>query len=131
METHDTNRLVAVTFEPEESPSPPQTPRRLRPAPQGSEESAITAHKIQVEDDERKFDHETTWRSCCVTVDRRKLLRSTGVRTVSNRVLYCAAQPRLRLCHMGQILARADASYWGYASGAQAPRLARHSRIFF
>ena len=69
METHDTNRLVAVTFEPEESPSPPQTPRRLRPAPQ--QPAAVIAHQIAVEDDERRFAQSTTWRSCCVTVDRR------------------------------------------------------------
>ena len=74
MDTHDTNRLVAVTFEPEESPSPPQTPRRLRPAPQQRESSAMTAHKIEVDNQERKFAHETTWRSCCLTVDKRALL---------------------------------------------------------
>ena len=74
MDTHDTNRFVTVTFEPEESPSPLQTPRRLRPAPQPRESSAAVAHKFQVEDDERKFQHETTWRSCCLTVDKRALL---------------------------------------------------------
>ena len=75
MEPHDTNRLVTVEFEPEESPSPMQTPRRLRPAPlQPREPSAVTAHKFAVEDDERKFAHETTWRSCCLTVDKRALL---------------------------------------------------------
>ena len=71
MDTHDTNRLVAVTFEPEESPSPPQTPRRLRPAPQPREPSAVVAHKIQVEDDERDYQHKTTWRSCCLVLDKR------------------------------------------------------------
>ena len=71
----DTNRLVTVEFEPEESPSPMQTPRRLRPAPlQPREPSAVTAHKFAVEDDERKFQHETGWRSCCWTVDKRALL---------------------------------------------------------
>ena len=74
MEPHDTNRLVTVEFEPEESPSPLQTPRRLRPAPPPRESSAVVAHKFQVEDDERKFQHETTWRSCCLTVDKRALL---------------------------------------------------------
>ena len=71
------NRLVAVTFDSPESESPPQTPRRLRPAPiplQPREPSAVTAHKIAVEDEERKFAHETTWRSCCLTVDKRALL---------------------------------------------------------
>ena len=74
MDPHDTNRLVAVTFDPEESPSPPQTPRRLRPAPQQRESSTVIAHKIQVDAEERKFAHETTWRSCCLTVDKRALL---------------------------------------------------------
>ena len=70
----DTNRLVTVEFEPEESPSPIQTPRRLRPAPLQREPAAVTAHKFAVEDDERRFQHETTWRSCCLTVDKRALL---------------------------------------------------------
>ena len=79
------NRLVAVTFDSPESESPPQTPRRLRPAPPPRESSAVIAHKIEVEDDERKFAHETTWKSCCVTVDRRavsffsQLILSIGI----------------------------------------------------
>ena len=71
------NRLVAVTFDSPESESPPQTPRRLRPALiplQPREPSAVTAHKIAVEDEERRFVHATTWRSCCLTVDKRVLL---------------------------------------------------------
>ena len=65
MDPHSENRLVGVKFEPEESPSPLQTPRRPRPAP--VQPSAVIAHQIEVEDDERRFAHETT----CVTVDRR------------------------------------------------------------
>ena len=71
------NRLVAVSFDTPEGESPPQTPRRLRPAPlplQPREPSAVTAHKIAVEDEERRFVHATTWRSCCLTVDKRALL---------------------------------------------------------
>ena len=75
MDPHASNQLIGVTFENEESPSPLQTPRRLRPAPlQPREPSAVTAHKFAVEDVERKFAHETTWRSCCLTVDKRALL---------------------------------------------------------
>ena len=77
MDPHSENRLVAVTFDNPESPSPPQTPRRLRPAPlhlQPREPSAVAAHKIAVEDEERRFVHATTWRSCCLTVDKRALL---------------------------------------------------------
>ena len=71
METHDTNRLVAVTFEPAESPSPPQTPRRLRPAPLQRQPSAVIAHQIAVDDDERAYQHKTTWKSCCLLLDKR------------------------------------------------------------
>ena len=75
MDPHAENRLVAVSFDAPEGESPPQTPRRLRPAPlQPREPSAVTAHKFAVEDDERKFQHETGWRSCCWTVDKRALL---------------------------------------------------------
>ena len=71
MDPHSENRLVTVSFDTPEGESPPQTPRRLRPAPIQRESSAVIAHKIEVEDSERKFAHETTWKSCCVTVDRR------------------------------------------------------------
>ena len=74
MDPHSENRLVAVSFDTPESPSPPQTPRRLRPAALQRESSAITAHKIAVDDEERRFQHETGWRSCCWTVDKRALL---------------------------------------------------------
>ena len=40
------NRLVAVTFDTPEGESPPQTPRRQRPAPP----SAVIAHQIAVDD---------------------------------------------------------------------------------
>jgi len=74
MDPRSENQLIGVAFDPPESESPPQTPRRLRPAPQQRESSAVVTHKIQVEDEERKFAHETTWRSCCLTVDKRALL---------------------------------------------------------
>ena len=56
------NRLVAVTFDAPESPSPPQTPRRLRPA-----REAVIAHQIAVDDDERAYQHKTT----CPVLDKR------------------------------------------------------------
>ena len=77
MDPHASNQLIGVAFDPPESESPPQTPRRIRPAPillQPREPSAVTAHKIAVEDEERRFVHATTWRSCCLTVDKRALL---------------------------------------------------------
>ena len=74
MDPHASNQLIGVTFDPEESPSPLQTPRRLRPAPLQRESSAVKERRIAVEDEERKFAHETTWRSCCLTVDKRALL---------------------------------------------------------
>ena len=72
MDPHAENQLIGVSFDSPESP--PQIPRRLRPAPQQRESSAMTAHKIEVDNEERKFAHETTWRSCCLTVDKRALL---------------------------------------------------------
>ena len=33
----------------------------------------VTKHKIDVEDDERKFDHSYKWESCCLRVDKRAL----------------------------------------------------------
>ena len=71
MDPHAENQLMGVAFDAPESPSPPQTPRRKRPAPLQRESSTVIAHKFEVEDDERRFAHETTWKSCCVTVDRR------------------------------------------------------------
>ena len=71
---HASNRLVTVTFDPPEGESPPQTPRRLRLAPLRWQPSAVIAHQIAVEDDERRFQHKTGWRSCCWTVDKRDLL---------------------------------------------------------
>ena len=67
------NRLVAVTFEPPDEDTHPQTPqpKRLR---QHREPSIVTAHKLHVDDEERKSTHETTWRSCCLTVDKRAML---------------------------------------------------------
>ena len=74
MDQHAENQLIGVSFDPPESPSPPQTPRRLRPArpaPQQRESSAVVAHKIAVDDDERAYQHKTTWRSCCLVLDKR------------------------------------------------------------
>ena len=33
----------------------------------------VTKHKIDVEDDERKFDHSYRWERCCLRVDKRAL----------------------------------------------------------
>ena len=75
MDPHSENRLVAVSFDTPEDESPPQTPRRIRPtrpaAPLPRESSAVIAHKIQVDDDERAYQHKTTWRSCCLVLDKR------------------------------------------------------------
>ena len=69
MDPHSENRLVAVTFDTPESPSPPQTPRRLRQAP--LQPASVIAHQIAVDDDERAYQHKTTWRSCCLVLDKR------------------------------------------------------------
>ena len=35
--------------------------------------SPIIKHQIDVEDDNRKFDHDNTYKSCCLTIDKRAL----------------------------------------------------------
>ena len=70
MDPHSENRLVAVSFDTPEGESPPQTPRRLRQTPQ-RQPSAVIAHQIAVDDDERAYQHKTTWRSCCLVLDKR------------------------------------------------------------
>ena len=122
------NRLVAVSFDTPEGESPPQTPRRLRPAPlplQPREPSAVTAHKIAVEDEERRFVHATTWRSCCLTVDKRALLYfgQMGVGIVI--IAFCLAMliKKRKLRNFLTIQPASNIYYWHYASGAQAPRL--------
>ena len=69
MDPHAENQLMGVAFDAPESPSPPQTPRRKRPAP--LQPAAVIAHQIAVEDDERDYQHKTTWRSCCLVLDKR------------------------------------------------------------
>ena len=69
MDTHAENQLIGVAFDSPDSPSPPQTPRRKRPAP--LQPAAVIAHQIAVEDDERDYQHKTTWRSCCLVLDKR------------------------------------------------------------
>ena len=36
-----------------------------------NENKELIQHKIIVEDDERKFKHENTYKSCCLTIDKR------------------------------------------------------------
>ena len=35
-------------------------------------------HKIEVEDEEIKFNHDNTYKSCCLTIDKRALLFYSG-----------------------------------------------------
>ena len=39
----------------------------------------VTKHKIDVEDDERKFSHSYKWESCCLRTDKRALSFFTQV----------------------------------------------------
>ena len=36
-----------------------------------NENKELIQHKIIVEDEERKFNHENTYKSCCLTIDKR------------------------------------------------------------
>ena len=49
----------------------------------------IEEHKITVEDEERKFQHETTWNSCCLKVDKRALVYFTQAGFSATIVAFC------------------------------------------
>ncbi len=49
----------------------------------------IEEHKIAVDDEERKFQHETTWNSCCLKVDKRALVYFTQAGFSAVIVAFC------------------------------------------
>ena len=78
------NRLVAVTFEPQESDSPPQTPRRQRSPKRERKhrrEPAPPQASPPQEPDERD-----TWQSCCLKTDRQAVIY-LGQMTIAFSVL--------------------------------------------
>ena len=36
---------------------------------------SITQHQIEVENENRKFEHTNTYKSCCLTIDKRALVQ--------------------------------------------------------
>ena len=49
----------------------------------------IEEHKKSLEDEERKFEHETTWNSCCLRVDKRALINFTQAAFSGTIVAFC------------------------------------------
>ena len=49
----------------------------------------LLQHKIEVEDDERKFNHDYTWTSCCLRVDKRALNYFTQASFSAAIVIFC------------------------------------------
>ena len=49
----------------------------------------IEEHKISVEDEQIKFEHETTWNSCCLKVDKRALVYFTQAGFSATIVAFC------------------------------------------
>ena len=49
-------------------------------------------HKIEVEDDERKFNHDNMYHSCCLSVDRRGLTFFTQLFFSDSVLIFCIAQ---------------------------------------
>jgi hypothetical protein len=54
-----------------------------------TDSSAILQHKIEVEDDERKFNHDNTYNSCCLRVDKRALNFFTQASFSASIVIFC------------------------------------------
>ena len=50
---------------------------------------AILQHQIEVEDDERKFNHDNTYNSCCLRVDKRALNFFTQASFSASIVIFC------------------------------------------
>ena len=49
-------------------------------------------HKIEVEDDERKFNHDNMYHSCCLSVDRRGLTFFTQLFFSASVLIFCIVQ---------------------------------------
>ena len=65
---------------------------------------AKAEHTIAVEDDERKFNHQYTWNSCCLRVDKRaQLLHTSFVLSLDSWLLHHVAESQPRLCYVFKI----------------------------
>jgi hypothetical protein len=56
------------------------------------ENSTLIQHKIAVEDDERKFTHENTYKSCCLIIDKRAATFFIGSSFCALVLLFCLVQ---------------------------------------
>ena len=53
---------------------------------------SVSQHKIQVEDEERKFQHDNTYQSCCLSLDRRGLIFFTQLFFSATVLIFCIVQ---------------------------------------
>lgn len=54
-------------------------------------QSALIRHKMDVEDDEIKFNHDNTYKSCCLTIDKRALNYFTQAIFSGAIIAFCIA----------------------------------------
>jgi len=54
-------------------------------------QSALLRHKIDVEDSEIKFNHDNTYKSCCLTIDKRALNYFTQAFFSGSIIAFCIA----------------------------------------
>jgi len=53
---------------------------------------SMTQHKIQVDDEERKFQHDNTYKSCCLSMDKRGLIFFTQLTFSLSILIFCIVQ---------------------------------------
>jgi hypothetical protein len=53
---------------------------------------SMTQHRIQVEDEERKFEHDNTYKSCCLLMDKRGLIFFTQLFFSASILIFCIVQ---------------------------------------
>jgi hypothetical protein len=85
MDDQHANRLVAVTFEPQDIDSPPQTPRRQRSPKRDMKQRHEPAPPPQAPPPQ-ELDERDTWQSCCLKTDRQAVIY-LGQMTIAFSVL--------------------------------------------
>ena len=55
------------------------------------ENKELILHKIEVEDEEIKFNHDNTYKSCCLTIDKRALNYFTQAIFSGSIIAFCIA----------------------------------------
>ena len=58
---------------------------------ENKENKELIQHQIAVQDDERKFNHDNTYKSCCLTIDKRALNYFTQAFFSGSIIIFCIA----------------------------------------